>query len=1348
MSQPVNSGDREATTSEEIRDAPEELPRLPPRPLSITLTKPDADSSSVERSRSNTPELGYITDYEHNERSNNNNNDNNMPADIVPSTQVILPEDQVPPPLPERRELLEPSGGDNEDPSLLSPTRTLSHKKSYSSDMSATERASAVETEAWKQTDAQRRASLNLDRDSSKRAVIANAIRRKFGSLSSNNLVRGSILRNTSSQNSHHDATMKSSLSSTSLSSDIPMSTGTSYGGNIVTNMPMDWPSTDWPSNSPITSPLVADFSQKDLHHHNDADDDDKSSNSVRASSEFQRRYNTASANGSTDTLSQLRNAGKHYMDIWAKLASPFGGKLDYETALDLDLALSHYANSMRARYALSMIGFAVLVWFGFYYNISIWLLAGALACWIYVLRRSDSSDAVIWSHLVELERGNRLLGRRSESVEWVNHVVGKLWPLINRDLFAPAIDLMEDVLKQQCPSIVYAVRVDDVDQGVYPFRVRSIRVLPPSKDLSSVSNANAFADGIHLEAEFIYQAAPAANQQQESRNAHMICMLTMGVKGVAGVTVPAFAELLTCVGTCRVRLQPSADPPFVRLGNFTFMRRPRIDISVKPLRTINIMNLPLISDYILRCVNIVVDQFVWPKSYTLDIGKLILGDDMPHNSATVGVVCVTFHSAKGLRNADVLGKSDAYATMSLHQNGKTRFRTRILNNELNPIWEETGFMLVSQDDLRNQEVIRLQVWDADRWNSDDALGSVEVPLSPLVSNPGVMKKHTSPLTDINHENENNGELTYSIGYYKKVASRKGTSKYPTGILSVLVHEGADIELRTTPRDASPEDVSAFGVPASVRYSNTGGGSSSSNNIFPSSYVELVINDELTYRSRVKPTNPRPYWNCLTDRVIRDWHNCRIRIVIRDSRSREHDPVLGVVALELGDLMKQIPDGQSMEIMRWYRLLGGIGYGKIRLSLVFHPIDITIPRHLSGYNVGTLHVSHICATDLSGLAEGMPIYCRLSLSSDDNNDAVDTEVTKLIQKDVTPLPVPAMTMGSLASTLLMEARWPGSEVVLPVNARYTSALIIQLRQRKLRREVVAFGVVWLKDLVDGEAVAADIPIFMPGDIRPFERDIGPQSHAVNLHTAAHDTIKAAIGTDKSLVERFVGHVRFNIVFKGGIADEHRKAKRGNTFLQRAMEVHDIVHDENLSNTASMNPSYEDLNQSVDMPDNSGDYQASIAKQPEQDHRDKEREEEEEEEEEAREAGTGTPSRSDSKSNRSSSSSGDIDHRTPSDYSRESNELGDVDDRFKYRDDDNRLEEVYGGDGNMLSSSRASLSNESVRRKQLREQIGPMKHKGVRTLKWAKDKLDESGHKVKHLLRPRHREHSNMMDAEG
>ncbi|KAI9591143.1 hypothetical protein BDF19DRAFT_456109 [Syncephalis fuscata] len=1284
MSQPEDNNNDVGLS--EALNVSSDMPPLPPRPLKplITLTKTDS-SASLDQTMN--PLL---------EPSNSGleNTDNELNKDKIAVTNTM----------PERiksqeRQLHQRRRSDadisTDNQAILPQIRQLRHKRSQSSEVGS------ISQEQRQGTNLTRHGT-DDEHGHSRRGSIAAAFRRRFGSLSAVNLTRSH--NNSRSNNNSHDGIPTQSFP------DVNMQPSVGYRGNIVTNMPDDWPSTDWPSASQAASPLSATFSR-------DSEDVRNWPHNTNGNSQNRRSL----ALDTFESPTPNTGPGKSYMDKWAALSSPYGGKLDYETALDLDLALSHYANSMRSRYALSMIGFAGLVWLGLYYGITIWILAAALACWVYILRRFDASDATIWSHLVEIERGNRLLGRRAESVEWVNHIVGKLWPLINRELFTPAIDLMEDVLKEQCPSIVYAVRVEDVDQGVHPFRVRGIRVLSPQKDLQPNDDIEAFGDGIHLEADFIYQAAPAATRQQESRNAHMICSLTMGVKGFAGVTVPAFAELLTCIGTCRFKLQPSPDPPFVKLGNFTLMRRPRIDISVKPLRTVNIMNLPLISDYILHCINIVVDRFVWPKSYTLDVSKLILGDDVPHNSTTIGVICVTFHSAKSLRNADVLGKSDAYATISLHQSGKTRFRTRILNNELNPVWEETGFMLVTRDDLRNQEKIRLQVWDADRWNSDDGLGGIDLPLAPLVAKPGIITKHTSPLMDLSRNAESKGELTYSIGYYPKTTKNKRTS---AGILSILVHEGTDLELRTAPREVSPEDVSIFGTPSSVRL-GLNNSNQSNNGVFPSSYVELIVNDELTYRSRVKPTNPRPYWNCLTDRVIRDWHTCRIRVVIRDLRSRERDPVLGIIAFELKDIINQIPEGQNMEMTRWFRLMGGVGYGKIRISIVFHPIEITIPKHISGYNVGTLHVSDICATDLSGLAEGMPVYCRLSLSSDDNSETFDTETAKLTTKDVSPLPVPATTVESLASTLLTEASWPNIEATLPVNARYTTALIIQLRQRKLRREVVAFGVVWLKDLIDDEMVSADIPIFIPGDIRPFERDITPQSNIINLRTAAHDMIKTATGPDKVRLERFVGHIRFNIVFRGGIADKHRKGKHTNTFLQRAMEVHDIIQDENIVNTDSVDPSYEDLRKSLEISGTSEEYLDSVVKLRHPQRASLENE-------------TSTmEGESGNNSNRSSISG-------YSQYSQKSKTFAKMATTNSEDRNECRTNEHYKDE----TPERTSLSDDSVHRRRVRDEQGAMKYKGVRTLKWAKDKLDEGSHKVKHLLRPRHREHSSQLDTEG
>jgi Ca2+-dependent lipid-binding protein len=115
----------------------------------------------------------------------------------------------------------------------------------------------------------------------------------------------------------------------------------------------------------------------------------------------------------------------------------------------------------------------------------------------------------------------------------------------------------------------------------------------------------------------------------------------------------------------------------------------------------------------------------------------------------------------------------------------------------------------------------------------------------------------------------------------------------------VTIYEAIDLEIRTPPRDVLPEDVSIGGVAGSVRQSL------GMTNL-PSSYVELLINDELTYRTRVKPSNPRPFWNCSIDRFVRDWRSCRVSVVVRNMRPRERDPILGVVTFEPADLIANV----------------------------------------------------------------------------------------------------------------------------------------------------------------------------------------------------------------------------------------------------------------------------------------------------------------------------------------------------------------------------------------------------------------------------------------------------------
>ena len=88
----------------------------------------------------------------------------------------------------------------------------------------------------------------------------------------------------------------------------------------------------------------------------------------------------------------------------------------------------------------------------------------------------------------------------------------------------------------------------------------------------------------------------------------------------------------------------------------------------------------------------------------------------------------------------------------------------------------------------------------------------------------------------------------------------------------------------------------------------------------PSSYCEIIINDDMIYKTRVKQYSSMPYFEAGTERFIRDWRETVVRVQVRDARVREKDPVLGIVTVKLSELFKN-----SSEVTRLFSLQEGVG---------------------------------------------------------------------------------------------------------------------------------------------------------------------------------------------------------------------------------------------------------------------------------------------------------------------------------------------------------------------------------------------------------------------------------------
>ena len=426
---------------------------------------------------------------------------------------------------------------------------------------------------------------------------------------------------------------------------------------------------------------------------------------------------------------------------------------------------------------ALDSIIFISIVVVGSMFGGSLFGLIPLGACiasgvWLWMKEVVRSGRELEWSS--EQERGRTATANLlPESVEWMNTFLGVVWSLINPDMFAAVSDTLEDVMQASVPGVINNVRVAEIDQGSNPIRILSLRALPDSrmgelkktiheeskkmKDPQELAADEEGGEYYNLEASFAYHAAPAGARgggvSSHARNMHMNLVFYLGVKGLVDVPLPIFVELQELVGTVRIRLQLSPDPPFAKALTFTLMGVPHVRAGCIPMVKggINILNLPLISNFVNYAVAAAASMYVAPKSMTLDLKSMLQGDDITKETQALGVMWIRIHRAVGLSKQDRRGKegggSDPYINLSFSKYGKPMYCTRVITDDLNPIWEETAALLVTPELIKADEQLSVELWDSDRHTADDIVGKVELSMQKMIQHPGKMYPQVSKLS-------------------------------------------------------------------------------------------------------------------------------------------------------------------------------------------------------------------------------------------------------------------------------------------------------------------------------------------------------------------------------------------------------------------------------------------------------------------------------------------------------------------------------------------------------------------------------------------------------------------------
>lgn len=125
--------------------------------------------------------------------------------------------------------------------------------------------------------------------------------------------------------------------------------------------------------------------------------------------------------------------------------------------------------------------------------------------------------------------------------------------------------------------------------------------------------------------------------------------------------------------------------------------------------------------------------QYVAPKSLTLNLAQLLAGSGVKKDTLAIGVLVITIHHAEGLSAQDRNGQSDPYIVLAYAKFGKPLYSTRIIEGDLNPVWEETAFLLVTEEEVKGEEDVSAMLWDSDKRTADDLVGRVTIPLKELM---------------------------------------------------------------------------------------------------------------------------------------------------------------------------------------------------------------------------------------------------------------------------------------------------------------------------------------------------------------------------------------------------------------------------------------------------------------------------------------------------------------------------------------------------------------------------------------------------------------------------------------
>ncbi|XVF48019.1 hypothetical protein PTKIN_Ptkin03bG0156900 [Pterospermum kingtungense] len=298
------------------------------------------------------------------------------------------------------------------------------------------------------------------------------------------------------------------------------------------------------------------------------------------------------------------------------------------------------------------------------------------------------------------------LVFSQRQKLTWLNQHLTKIWPYVDQaasDLIKTSV---EPVLEQYRPIILSSLKFSKFTLGT---------VAPQFTGVSIVEDGT---DSVTMELEMQWDA-----------NSSII----LDIKTYLGVSLPVQVKDIGFTGVFRLIFKPLVNElPCFGAVCFSLRQKKKLDFTLKVIGG-DISNIPGLSDAIESTIrDAIEDSIMWPARKIIPI---LPGDYSDLELKPVGMLEVKLVQARDLTNKDIIGKSDPYAVLYVRPLPARMKKSKIINNDLNPIWNE-HYEFVVEDATTQHLVVR--IYDDEGLQASELIGCAQVHLREL--EPGKVK--------------------------------------------------------------------------------------------------------------------------------------------------------------------------------------------------------------------------------------------------------------------------------------------------------------------------------------------------------------------------------------------------------------------------------------------------------------------------------------------------------------------------------------------------------------------------------------------------------------------------------